>query len=268
MTHLNEAKLISLEKPIRFLLRVPWCGKTDIITDASLEAVRELVTALRNNVQLLGQGWVFRVGVAVHQGVVQEILSAIHKGQTRTIRSMLDAGWRLESAQALYIFLSNLGKPLVPDSIQALVLQNDDNIPVDVVATDVLGLIQQELPEKHLQLITILLNLLDTVIKFSPADELRGNTLPISMLPLFFNIQSQHMQEWRRIVTIFVELIRKAGERLEGAACIRENVRLNVNALTVTLNQIVEEYTQIRGNRVMRRYLAPIGKYKIKCYNM
>lgn len=74
------------------------------------------------DVQLIGHGWVFRVGVAVHQGVVQEILTAIQKGQTRTIRAMLEAGWRLESAQALYLFLSNLHKPLVPDSIQALVL--------------------------------------------------------------------------------------------------------------------------------------------------
>ncbi|XP_018574467.1 uncharacterized protein LOC108913405 [Anoplophora glabripennis] len=240
-----------------------WCGKKDIITDASLEAVRELVTALRSNVQLIGHGWVFRVGVAVHQGVVQEILTAIQKGQTRTIRTMLEAGWRLESAQALYLFLSNLQKPLVPDSIQALVLDNNENIPVEVVATDVLGLIKQELPQKHLHLITILLNLLDTVIKFSPADELRGNTLPISMLPLFFNIQTRHMQEWRRIVTIFVELIRKASQQLE-IPSNRENVRLNENNFLLELNQIVEESIELRENTVVRRYLIPVG-YRGDC---
>lgn len=57
-----------------------------------------------------------------------------------------------------------------------------------MVALDVIGLMKQELPSKQLQLASELLHLLDTVIKFSPADELRGNTLPISMLPLFFNI--------------------------------------------------------------------------------
>lgn len=62
------------------------------------------------------------------------------------------------------------------------------NVPVEVVALDVIGLMKQELPSKQLQLASELLHLLDTVIKFSPADELRGNTLPISMLPLFFNI--------------------------------------------------------------------------------
>lgn len=56
------------------------------------------------------------------------------------------------------------------------------------MATDVIGLMKQELPLKRLGLASDLLHLLDTVIKFSPADELRGNTLPISMLPLFFNI--------------------------------------------------------------------------------
>ncbi|KAJ8928770.1 hypothetical protein NQ314_018628, partial [Rhamnusium bicolor] len=74
------------------------------------------------DVQVIGHGWVFRAGAAVHQGVVQEILTAIEKGSARTVRTMLEAGWRLESAQALYLFLSNLPKPLVPYSIQALVL--------------------------------------------------------------------------------------------------------------------------------------------------
>lgn len=38
------------------------------------------------------------------------------------------------------------------------------------------------------------------------------------------SLQTQHMQEWRRIATIFVELIRKAGQHL-GIPSSRENVR-------------------------------------------
>lgn len=118
---------------------------------------------------------------------------------------MLDAGWRIEASQALYMFLARMQTPLIPHSIQRLVLgmefnffffyifllfsiDDPGNVPVEIVATDVIGLMKQDLPRKQLQLASDLLHLLDTVIKFSPADELRGNTLPISMLPLFFNI--------------------------------------------------------------------------------
>lgn len=64
-----------------------------------------------------------------------------------------------------------------------------DDIAPEVIATDVLGLMKQDVPEKRLELLILLLNLLNTVIKYSPSDELRGSTLPLSMLPLFFNIQ-------------------------------------------------------------------------------
>ncbi|KAJ8946891.1 hypothetical protein NQ318_008247 [Aromia moschata] len=233
------------------------CGEKDIITDSSLDAIRELVIVLRTNVQVIGHGWVFRAGAAIHQGVVQEILTAIRKGSTTTVRSMLEAGWRLESAQALYLFLTSLPRPLVPQSIQALVLDDAGNVPVDVVATDVLGLMKQELPNKHLKLISLLLNLLDTVIKFSPADELRGNTLPISMLPLFFNIQTQHMQEWRRIVTIFVELIRQAGQHLQ-APDLTDNVHLTESSLLSEMYPVVQP-VDLGENMVVRTYLVPVG---------
>ncbi|KAJ8975450.1 hypothetical protein NQ317_000699, partial [Molorchus minor] len=267
------------------------CGEKDIITDSRLAAVRELIVILRENVQLTGQGWAFRGGAAVHQGVVQEILTAIRKGTTTTVRNILEAGWRLEAAQALYLFLTGLPRPLIPQSIQALVLDDSNgNISADVVATDVLGLLKQELPNKHIKLISLLLNLLDTIVKFSPADELRGNTLPIVMLPLFFNIQTQHMQEWRRIVTIFVELIRQASQQLETLDI--DNVRtlltikfvfvlfslfnrqiiethiqcgpfifkspcLSENIVDI-VNQTVEEPVELRENEVVRTYLIPV----------
>lgn len=70
-----------------------------------------------------------------------------------------------------------------------IISDDTGNVPAEVIATDILGLMKQELPEKQLTLNTLLLYLLDMVIKYSPSDELRGNTLPISMLPLFFDIQ-------------------------------------------------------------------------------
>nr|CAI5867474.1 unnamed protein product [Callosobruchus analis] len=139
---------------------------------------------------------------------------------------MLQAGWRLEASQALYLFLTRLQQPLIPRTIQSLVLDDNGNVPPEIIATDVLGLLKQELSAKHLALTSLLLNLLDTVIKVSPADELRGNTLPTSMLPLFLTYRNQHMSEWRRIATIFVEVIRQASYHLETCfPCDENNVR-------------------------------------------
>nr|XP_023028926.1 uncharacterized protein LOC111517107 isoform X2 [Leptinotarsa decemlineata] len=235
-------------------------GEKEIISDRSLAAVQEVVASLRSSVNIIGHGWLFRAEATLHQGVVQELLDAICKGDVRTIRGMLEAGWRLEASQALYTFLTRLGQPLIPPSIQSLVLDDNGNVPIEVVATDVLGLMKQELSAKHLQLASVLLHLLDTIIKISPADELRGNTLPISMLPLFFNIQTQHINEWRRIATIFVELIRQASHHLEVTA-INDNVRL-----TVTSENSIEEFNvlqphiDIAEDMVVRRYLLPVGE--------
>lgn len=74
------------------------------------------------DVQIIGHAWLLRVGGAVHQGVVQELFIAIKKGDTDTIRGMLDAGWRIEASQALYMFLARMGTPLIPHTIQRLVL--------------------------------------------------------------------------------------------------------------------------------------------------
>ncbi|KAG5872336.1 hypothetical protein JTB14_023604 [Gonioctena quinquepunctata] len=219
------------------------------------------------NVNIIGHGWLFRAGAALHQGVVQEILEAIVKGDNRTIRSMLAAGWRLEASQALYTFLTRLDQPLIPPSIQSLVLDDTGNVPIEVVATDVLGLMKQELSEKHLQLTSVLLHLLDTIIKISPADELRGNTLPISMLPLFFNIQSQHINEWRRIATIFVELIRQTSNHLELPIPIDGNVRMRApSEQSLEELNIYETPLVLEENMVVRRYILPVG-FRGDCNN-
>ncbi|CAH1966181.1 unnamed protein product [Acanthoscelides obtectus] len=185
---------------------------------------------------------------------------------------MLQAGWRLEASQALYIFLTRLQQPLIPHSIQSLVLDDNGNVPPEIIATDVLGLLKQELSENHLALTSLLLNLLDNVIKVSPADELRGNTLPTSMLPLFFNVQNRHISEWRRIATIFVEVIRHASQALDPCfACDQNNVPMsndvNSSELIEGFNQLISEPVDLFGNAATRRYLAPAG-FRGDCYHM
>ncbi|XP_066141334.1 uncharacterized protein [Euwallacea fornicatus] len=192
------------------------CEQNEIITENSLEAVREIVTYLRN-IRVIRNGWLFREEGVAHQDVVGEIVAAIVSGSSRTVHSMLEAGWSLEASQALYNFLSRLKQPLIPISIQSLVLDNNnDNVNPEVVAADVLGLIREDLSERHIRLIGLILHLLDSSMKLSPADELRGHMLPVSMLPIFFNVENYHfMHEWRRILSIFVELIRQAPNVLE-----------------------------------------------------
>ncbi|KAL1494581.1 hypothetical protein ABEB36_010156 [Hypothenemus hampei] len=179
----------------RVNLRCMRCTEKEIISENSLEAVREIVTSLRN-VRDLGNGWLFRGEGIPHQGVVSEILTSIENGSYRAIRNMLDAGWRLEASQALYTYLTRLNQPLIPYTIQSLVLDNNNNnITPEVVASDVLGLIREDLSMRHRSLIGLILHLLDCSIKLSPADELRGHTLPVSMLPIFFNIEVIFLQK-------------------------------------------------------------------------
>lgn len=54
--------------------------------------------------------------------MVQELFVAIKKGDTDTVRSMLEAGWRIEASQALYMYLARMEMPLIPHTIQRLVL--------------------------------------------------------------------------------------------------------------------------------------------------
>lgn len=64
-----------------------------------------------------------------------------------------------------------------------------DDVQPDVVARDILGLIRQDVKGRHLVLIVILLDLLRIVRLAAVGDELAGSDLPITMLPIFFNLQ-------------------------------------------------------------------------------
>ncbi|XP_019874802.1 uncharacterized protein LOC109602805 isoform X2 [Aethina tumida] len=204
--------------------------KEGSLSDKELRSVREVISALRENVEEIGHGWLFRPGPAMHHQIVSEMVLALEKSQPRHVERLLNDGFRIETAQALLIYLNKRGQPLVPEYIQSLALDAPDDIAPEVIATDVLGLMKQDVPEKRLELLILLLNLLNTVIKYSPSDELRGSTLPLSMLPLFFNIQNQHVQDWRKIVTIFVELIRKAATETEETITTRESSFSNESA--------------------------------------
>ncbi|XP_072377463.1 uncharacterized protein [Diabrotica undecimpunctata] len=184
------------------------------ISIETVNAIKLIILSLRSNARIMDHRWLVRPEGGLHNRVVQEFVQAIQRGDIRTIQTLLDTGYNLRACQALYTYLSRLEDPLIPLPIQSLVLDGNEGVPATVVASDIMGLINQELSENRAELISLILYLMDMMIQFSPADELQGNTWPASMLPIFFDMQSRHMVEWRRIATIFFEMIKQAGDYL------------------------------------------------------
>lgn len=58
-----------------------------------------------------------------------------------------------------------------------------------MVAHDMLGLMCQDLNERHKTLLTYVFDLLYAILKNSPTDELTGCSVPFTMLPIFFNFK-------------------------------------------------------------------------------
>ena len=143
--------------------------------------------------------------ISRNDDAVQQIANAISKGK-KSIDKMLDDFTVREIAHGLQYFLLHLRKPLIPIHIQTLALGNvkicfmidifiwlaDDNHGIDpeVIAHDVLGLVREELSDRHEKLVLTILDMLFHIVKNSPADELAGYSIPVSMLPVFFHLQA------------------------------------------------------------------------------
>ncbi|CAG9773944.1 unnamed protein product [Ceutorhynchus assimilis] len=191
-----------------------------IISENSLEVITEIVYALRENARLYRNfGWFCLLQVRESDGhlnleMANQILTMIENGSAPANRMI--SAWNREAAFALYQYL-RANQPLIPESIQSIVLDNNNcNINPEIVAADVLGLIDEELHHRQKTLLWLLFQLFDCGIKVSPADELGGNTWPVSTLPLFFNLEDhRYLNDWRRILMIFVEMIRQAPNTLD-----------------------------------------------------
>lgn len=77
-----------------------------------------------------------------------------------------------------------------------------------MVAQDILGLLKEEVSDRHEILLTEVFDLLYNVMKYATTDELNGSNMPITLLPIFFHLKLEHMPYWRRVAMIFVEIIR------------------------------------------------------------
>lgn len=77
---------------------------------------------------------------------------------------------------------------VIKENLGFLVGENPGVCP-EVVAQDILGLLRQDLTGRHYGLLEAVLDLLHCILKCSPADELSGCNIPVTMLPVFFNMQ-------------------------------------------------------------------------------
>lgn len=59
----------------------------------------------------------------------------------------------------------------------------------ETVAADILGLIKQDVKGRRLVLIEVLLDFLNFMRKHSSSNELSGSSVPMSMMPIFFQME-------------------------------------------------------------------------------
>ncbi|GLV34137.1 hypothetical protein CBL_00066 [Carabus blaptoides fortunei] len=174
----------------------------EIISERSLRAVEEVIDYLKLNAwnrqmfQMTGL-----------QRRIKRVAGYIHAGGGRQMSRFFAQITLAEVARGLLYFLAELPKPLLPLDIQTLALDAPNDIQPEVVASDILGLIVQDLNGRHLTLVTWLLEFMSHVRKYSMHSELTESDMHVIMLPVFFNLQPAHLLEWRKIASIFMEMV-------------------------------------------------------------
>ncbi|XP_014261969.1 uncharacterized protein LOC106674043 [Cimex lectularius] len=176
-------------------------------TDKSLAVALEVVEFLKENFREEG---LFRYSGRCDTR--QKILTCMIKGDKVSIKPLLQRSTIIECASALQTFIRYLKQPIIPVRVQQLVLADNPGIPENLVASDALGLLQQDLSGPHLELLLSLFELIYLICSNYHRNEFTCVSLPITLLPTFFNIKQPWGQKWRQVATRFHELIIKAPE--------------------------------------------------------
>ncbi|KAL3268658.1 hypothetical protein HHI36_007761 [Cryptolaemus montrouzieri] len=184
----------------------------DLVSERSVKAVEELVMLLKGYVN---NNWIFRPRPHINSFSVDEkVYHALRKGNKRALHRLVTRDRAEDGVSGLQIFLTKLRQPIVPPFIQALAVGETKGITPDIVAFDMLGLMRQNLLPRHLRLITALFDLLHSAVKNTHTDELRGSAVPLSMLPIFFQLETLNIPRWRKLVSVLMEMIRLAPSQL------------------------------------------------------
>ncbi|XP_044753133.1 uncharacterized protein LOC123312738 [Coccinella septempunctata] len=186
--------------------------EVDLLSEKSLRAVEELVMLLKGYVH---NNWIFRPRPHINSFSVEEkVYHALRKGNKRSLHRLVTRDRAEDGVSGLQIFLTKLKQPIIPQFIQALAVDENKGITADIVAVDMLGLMRQNLLPRHLRLITTIFDLLHCAVRNTHTDELKGSAVPLSMLPIFFQLEDLNIPRWRRLVSVLMEMIRLAPTQL------------------------------------------------------
>ncbi|XP_043474143.1 uncharacterized protein LOC122506168 [Leptopilina heterotoma] len=180
-------------------------SEDDIISQKSLESVKGIIAFLKEHAREEG---LFRR--SSRHSLRKRILNALKKGE----KAHFDNGSALECAAALRLYLCDLKKPVIPLRVQELMLADNPGVEAREVARDALGLIRQDLIGRHGELLAHILGLLNHLALSAPPSELHGSPLPITLLPVFFNLGPADLVKWRQVAVRFNELINEAPVQL------------------------------------------------------
>ncbi|XP_058806574.1 uncharacterized protein LOC131672980 isoform X2 [Phymastichus coffea] len=139
------------------------------------------------------------------------VLDSLRKGERLRIANGPDSA--KECAAALHLFLVQMKSPLIPRRVQQLLLADNPGIEAQMIAEDALGLIRQDVSGRQSELLRHLLELLRHLIinaTLSQRADTRSPPLAVIFLPVFFNLSTIDIMEWRRIATRLNELIIEA----------------------------------------------------------
>ncbi|XP_029158718.1 uncharacterized protein LOC114930990 isoform X3 [Nylanderia fulva] len=221
----------------------------DIISQKSLDAVKELIHFLKEHARV--EGLFRRAG---RRELRQYILNSLKKGHKPHFEDPNNVA--LECAAALQIFLSHLKKPIMPQHVQELILADNPGIEAQVIAQDALGLIRQDVGGRHGELLIDVLDLLRHLTLAGPpseCSELRGSPLPIALLPVFFNLLPGDLIRWKQVAARFNELI------TEAATQFRRNEQRDIH--TETMLNSATNYANVI---LARWHVSSLHRYNIR----
>ncbi|XP_022918528.1 uncharacterized protein [Onthophagus taurus] len=236
--------------------------KKDIIKDKSLDGIKLTIEHLKENLRRdVRTRDLFRA--SRHDGRIKHIANEIGKGG-KSVNKVLEDCTLREVAAGLQFYLISLKKPLIQPQIQALALDENPGVPPETIAQDILGLLKDSLEGNHANLIEAILDLLYSVVTCAPADELAGCCVPVSMLPIFFQLRTEHITQWRRVAMIFVEMIKLAPSYFEvdteDSDDERDNYAWNYYYRRGVVNNALLQQRLLEMNVALRRYVLRTGR--------
>ncbi|KAL0271969.1 UNVERIFIED_CONTAM: hypothetical protein PYX00_005115 [Menopon gallinae] len=233
--------------------------KKEIISTRCLEAVKETMEILKDNLET--------EGLFISSGNIRtrrKIQSYISRGDIYTLRNW-GFEFVVECAAALKMFLLSLPQPLIPKRVQKLVIAENTGVPEKTIANDALGLLKEEVSGRHKELLLEVFTFLKDAAVKENTSELTGCNLPLKLLPVFFDIETDDPQKFRDVATVFHEIIMEAPEHLRTpcAEIGSDEFKLLESILTQDLRVPNISFLSLRSERNQATGETPEWRYPL-----